>query len=163
MRPYGAVRAVAFVEAFKGIVALVAASGLASLIHRDLPDIAARLVEHAHLNPAAKYPGIFIQAAGHLQESGLVWLALGAAGYAVLRLAEAYGLFHERVWAEVLGAVSGAIYVPLELLELSRRPTWLGAVILVVNVAIVVVMVRALQHQTSRRPAMPGRGAGGHR
>ncbi|MCC6764301.1 MAG: DUF2127 domain-containing protein, partial [Deltaproteobacteria bacterium] len=94
---------------------------------------------------------------------GLVWLALGAAGYAVLRLAEAYGLFHERVWAEVLGAVSGAIYVPLELLELSRRPTWLGAVILVVNVAIVVVMVRALQHQTSRRPAMPGRGAGGHR
>lgn len=145
VHPRRAIRAVAFLEAFKGVIVLLAASGLVSLAHQDLADFALRLVEHAHLNPAAKYPGIFIEAAGHLQDSGLVWLALGAAAYALLRLAEAYGLFHEKVWAEVLAAASGAIYVPIELLELSRRPTWLGALILLVNLAIVLVMVRALR------------------
>lgn len=144
-RPRAAVRAVALVEGCKGLLVLLAASGLVSLVHQDLADVAIRLVEHAHLNPAARYPGIFIQAASHLQEAGLVWLALGAAAYSLLRLAEAYGLFHERVWAEVLAAASGAIYVPIELVELVRRPTGLGAVILSVNVAIVLVMVRALR------------------
>ncbi|MCG3190011.1 MAG: hypothetical protein LKCHEGNO_02577 [Burkholderiaceae bacterium] len=138
------IRLVALVEAFKGVVVILAATGLLSLVHKDLPAIAERLVAHAHLNPAAKIPRIFIEAAGHLQNSGLVLLALGAAAYSLLRLAEAYGLWYERAWAEVLAAVSGAVYVPIELFELIHRPNWLGSTILAINVIIVAIMVRAL-------------------
>ena len=38
-----AIRAIAFVEAFKGVVVLAAATGLLALIHKNLNDLAAQL------------------------------------------------------------------------------------------------------------------------
>ncbi|HUO63246.1 MAG TPA: DUF2127 domain-containing protein [Terriglobales bacterium] len=148
-----AIRAIAFFEAFKGIVVLLAASGLLALVHKDLNDFAARLVRHSHLNPASKYPHIFLDAVSHLQERRLVWLAVGAATYAACRLVEAYGLFWERAWAEWLAALSAGLYLPVEIVELVRKPSLLGAVILAVNVAVVVVMARALVQRRRHRCA----------
>lgn len=74
----------------------------------------------------------------------MVLLAVGAAVYAIVRLVEAYGLFNERRWAEVLAAESGGIYVAFELLELLRKTTWHSVGLLVVNVMVVGVMIRAL-------------------
>ena len=145
------VRAVAFFEGFKGLVVLLAATGLLSLVHKDLHEIAAKLVEHAHLNPAARYPRIFVDAAAHLQSSRLVLLALGAAAYSVVRFTEAYGLLRGKAWAELLAAVSGAVYVPIELAGFIHRPTALGLGIIILNVAVVVIMVRALLQRRNRR------------
>jgi uncharacterized membrane protein (DUF2068 family) len=146
------IRVVALFEAFKGLVVLMAATGMLSLVHRDLHDIAIRLVHHAHLDPASRYPQIFIDAASHLQDSRLRLLALGAAAYSVIRLVEAYGLFFERAWAEVLAAGSGAIYVPMELLGLFRHPTFLGASLFLLNLAVVALMVRALLRRRKLPP-----------
>jgi uncharacterized membrane protein (DUF2068 family) len=139
-----AIRAVAFFEAFKGAVVLLAASGLLSLIHKDVHAVAAMLIEHLHLNPASHYPQIFLDAASNLHESRLLWLAAGAGVYALVRFVEAYGLYGEKAWAEVLAAVSGVIYVPFELVELFHRPTWHGAFLLAINLLVVALMVRAL-------------------
>ena len=145
-----AIRSVALFEAFKGAVVLLAASGLLLLIHKDIHAVAANLIEHLHLNPAAHYPRIFLDAAANLQDRRLVMLAAGAAMYAAVRFIEAYGLYGERAWAEVLAAVSGAIYVPFEVAELLRRPTWYSAVFLILNMSIVALMVGAL-FQRKRR------------
>lgn len=139
-----AIRVVAFFEALKGVVVLLAATGILSLIHRDVHAIAAAFIEHAHLNPASRYPRIFLDAASHMQDTRLRLLAFGAAMYATVRLVEAYGLFYERKWAEVLAAGSGAIYIPIELINLFQRPTWHGLAILAINVVIVAIMIRAL-------------------
>lgn len=144
MARHNEVRAIAVFEGFKGFLALCAASGLLLLVHENLHALAVSLVEHAHLNPAAKYPRIFVAAATHLQDSRLVLLALGAGAYSLLRFVEAYGLSREKTWAEALAAVSGAIYVPFEVAELVHRPGWLSVVLLAVNIAIVAIMVRAL-------------------
>ncbi len=145
------IRFVAYFEALKGVIVALAGTGLLSLVHKDVLALATRLVEHAHLNPASKYPSIFLQAASHLGDSRLMLLALGAAVYAAVRFAEAYGLYFERAWAEWLAAVSGAIYVPVEVFELVHRPRWMGAVLLLLNVAVVAVMVRALRARRRRR------------
>ena len=139
-----AIDLVAFVEGAKGLVVLLAATGLLSLVHRDVHALAASLIEHLHLNPASKYPQIFLDAASRIQNGRLLLLAGGAAAYASIRLIEAYGLFKGRQWAEVLAAVSGAIYVPFEVFELIKRPAWLGAIILLVNLLVVAIVVRAL-------------------
>ena len=139
-----AIRGRAFFEALKGVAVLLAGSGLLSFVHKDIYVIAVTLVEHAHLNPASRYPQIFLDAASQLTDTRLVLLAVGAAVYALVRLIEAYGLFFERSWAEILAALSGAIYVPFEVYELVRKPTWHGAALLLVNVAVVAIMVRAL-------------------
>ena len=102
-----AVRAVACVEALKGAVVLLAATGLLSLVHENAADFAARLVAHSHLNPASKYPQIFVDALSHLEQPRLMWLAAGAAGYSAIRFVEAYGLYRDRAWAVWLAALSG--------------------------------------------------------
>lgn len=146
-----AIRLVATLEGIKGVIVLFAASGLLALVHHDVHRLAALLVEHAHLNPASKYPKIFLDAATQVNDPQLWQLAAGAAAYSVLRLAEAYGLYRDRAWAEVLAAVSGAIYVPFELMELVHRPTGLAASLLTLNLAVVALMVYALN---ARRKAV---------
>lgn len=143
-----AIDAVAAFEAFKGLVVLIAACGL-GLVHDDLGAIADTLVRHTHLNPASRYPRIFIEAAGRLQDTRLLGLAFGAAAYSTLRFVEAWGLFRRAAWAEVLAASSGAIYVPFELAGLLRRFSWLGFASLVLNLAVVVLMLAALLHRRS--------------
>ena len=139
-----AIRVIAGIEAFKGVLVLLAAAGVLSLIHRDLHAIAAALISHAHLNPASHYPRIFLDAAADLHNGRLLWLAAGAAGYSMLRLAEAWGLYRERAWAEVLAAASGALFLPFEVVELMRHPGWPGVAVLSVNLVVVGVMVVAL-------------------
>lgn len=139
-----AIRLIAVVEAAKGILILAAGFGLLSLLHSNLHDLAVRLIDHSHLNPASKYPQIFIDAASKIQDSRLILLAIGAGAYSALRLVEAYGLFYEKAWAELLAAGSGAIYLPFELLRFIRHPNWLGAALFLANIAIVAIMVRAL-------------------
>lgn len=139
------IRAAAFFEACKGTVVFIAATGLLSLAHRNLYEIASVLIAHAHLNPASRYPQIFLEAAANLQNSKLLLLAAGAALYSIVRFIEAYGLFYDRVWAEILAAVSGAIYVPFEIFELLRKPTGYAGALLVLNLAVVIVMVKALR------------------
>jgi uncharacterized membrane protein (DUF2068 family) len=150
MRSTKTIRAVAYFEALKGALVLVAATGLLSLVHKDLSALAAALVEHTHLNPASKYPEIFLDAATKLQDSRLRMLALGAAAYSTIRFIEAYGLFFERAWAEVLAAASGAIYVPFEVIGLVRKLTWHGGVLLGLNLAVVAIMVFALLDRRAR-------------
>ena len=150
-----AMRLVACFEAFKGVLVLLAASGLLSLLHKDIEAIAVRLIEHMHLNPASKYATIFLDAAARLQDSRLVMLALGAAAYATIRLVEGWGLYRERAWAEVLAAASGAIYMPIEVYGWFKHPTWFRFAVFVVNAAVVGIMWRALAKRKPKPEATP--------
>jgi len=144
MNHSGAIKAVAAFEAFKGALVIAASSGLFLLVHQDLHSLAARLVEHTHLNPASKYPRIFLDAATHLQDTNLLVLALGAGCYSVLRFVEAYGLYRGAAWAEVFAALSGAVYIPFELANLWRGANWLSFGALGLNLLVVTVMVNSL-------------------
>ena len=145
-----AVRVVALFEAAKALVVLVAGLGLLALVDRDVEAFAERLVAHTHLNPASHYPRIFLEAAGRVTDANLWLFAGGALLYAIVRGLEAYGLWHERAWAEWLALVAGAIYVPFEIYALVHHPTWLKVVILVTNLAVVAYMAWALRHRAEQ-------------
>ncbi|SFN33922.1 DUF2127 domain-containing protein [Variovorax sp. OV329] len=139
-----AVRLVAFFEAAKGVLVLLVGTGVIALRHKGVYDVALSLIAHAHLNPASRYPHIFLDAASDLQNTRLLVLAGGAACYAALRFVEAFGLLFARSWAEMLAALSGAIYVPFEIMGLWEHRTLLHAGMLVANLAIVALMLYAL-------------------
>jgi uncharacterized membrane protein (DUF2068 family) len=141
-------RLVALLEATKGIIVLGVGFGLIALLGRDAEKFAEHLVHRLHLNPAHHYPHIFIAAMADVTNSQLVALAGLAALYSTVRFVEAYGLWRERRWAEWLAALSGAIYVPLEIFELLQHVTWLRVTALVLNLAIVGYMAWLL---TERR------------
>jgi uncharacterized membrane protein (DUF2068 family) len=144
MNTHRSVRIVAAFEAFKGAVVLLAASGLLLIIHRNLFDMAAQFIAHLHLDPASRYPKIFLDAAANLKNQHFKKLALGAAAYSSLRFVESYGLFREAAWAEILAAVSGGIYIPFEVESLWDHATWMNAGALLINLLIVTLMIAAL-------------------
>jgi len=146
-------RAVALLELGKGLLVLIAGLGLLAFLHRDAAEAAEELVRLFHLNPASGSPRIFLEAAARLTDARLWALAAAAAGYAALRLVEAWGLWRGRAWAEWFGALSGAVYVPIEVFELMQRATWARGALLAANLVIVGVLALALLRR--RRPAGP--------
>jgi uncharacterized membrane protein (DUF2068 family) len=137
-------RAIALFEGAKGAIVLLAGFGVLLLVHRDLQAAAERVVEHLHLNPASRYPQIFIDLAGRTTDSRLWLLAFGAAAYSSVRFVEAYGLWFARSWAECFAAAAGAIYMPFELYKIFHGSGWHAYAAFAANVVIVGVMVYAL-------------------
>ena len=144
-------RAVAAFEAVKGAIVLIAGFGLARLIDRDLQQAAENLVDRLHLDPAKKFPRIFLDLAANASDAQLWGLAALAMTYAALRFAEAYGLWFERRWGEWIAAVSGGIYVPVELYELSHRFSAIKLAALVLNGFVVAYMVHLLRRRAVAR------------
>ena len=153
------IRAIAIFEATKGGLVLVAGLGLLSLLHRDVATLAERLVLLGHLNPASKYPRIFIDAAAGVTDARLWMLAGGAAIYAVVRLVEAYGLWKGRAWAEWLALVGGGLYVPVEIYHLWHGFTWLKVGVLVANLGVVAYMAYALRNRSAQERELADKSA----
>ncbi len=145
------VRLIAVFEALKGTLVLIAGFGLLSLLHHDLQATAERLVRQSHLDPARHYPRIFIEMASHTSDSRLRALAALAFFYAVVRLVEAYGLWHMRVWAEWFAIIAGSVYLPLEVYEIFHRASWMKGMVLLVNAFIVAYLVRVRMVSRDRR------------
>ena len=134
-------RTVAAYEAAKGLLLLLVALGLLGLVHRNVEDIGEELVYHLHLNPSAHYARIFLDLAAKVTDGWLWGLAAFCVIYSSLRFLEAYGLWQGRRWAAWLGAASGIVYVPFEVIELAKKATWLRAGSLAVNVVVVAYLL----------------------
>jgi len=137
-------------EFAKGALVLVAGFGLLAFVHRDIRDVVEELLEHLHLDPASRVPEIFVALAERVASMDLWLLAIGATVYAAVRIAEGYGLWLDREWAEWLGAVSGLIYVPFELYALAKGVTPLKLATLGINLLVVAVLSDALWRRRRR-------------
>jgi uncharacterized membrane protein (DUF2068 family) len=144
-------RLIAVFEALKGLAALVAASGLLVLTPSDVQDVAERIVEHLHLDPASKYPSVFLHVASQATPQWLRLVAVGGLVYATFRIAEAIGLWRDKSWAEWLGVVTGLIYVPFEGYALVKHPGSEPVIALLVNIAIVMFLGERLRRRGKMR------------
>ena len=130
-------RVVACFEGAKALLVLAAGFGLLTMVHKSVQQVAEELVQHLHLDPASHYPRIFLDVVAHAGNVRLWMLSLFAFTYAALRMLEAYGLWHERRWAEWVAVISGGIYIPFEIYELSLGVSLLKLCTFAVNVVIV--------------------------
>jgi uncharacterized membrane protein (DUF2068 family) len=65
-------------------------------------------------------------------------LAIGVVLFSALEIVEAAGLARRRRWAEYLTVIATGVLIPLEVVEVARRPTVFRLGALALNVAIVV-------------------------
>ncbi|WP_233236248.1 DUF2127 domain-containing protein [Bordetella sp. LUAb4] len=137
-------RTIALFEAFKGLAALAASIGLLGLLHHDLRQIVIDLIGHFGLDPGGRYPHTLLHYADVLQDTSVRLLVSLAGAYVAVRLIEAYGLWHDRVWGEWLGALSGAIYIPFEVRHLVHSPSVFSALVVLANVLIVLFLASQL-------------------
>jgi len=133
-------RAVAILEAAKGVLVLLAAFGFFEVIRHnvDLDAVAGNLLYFFHVNPNLRISHVVMRLAERMMDTDVLTVLTIAMVYSSLRFIEAYGLWRARVWAEWLAIISGAIYLPFEFYKLVRRPTPLHWTILLVNIAVVV-------------------------
>jgi len=101
---FGPSATTALLEAAKGALVLLVGFGLLSLVNHDVQRAAEHLIAHAHLNPASRYPHIFIDVANQLTDTCLLLIAAGGGAYSLGRFIEAYGLWHAKRWAQWFAA-----------------------------------------------------------
>jgi uncharacterized membrane protein (DUF2068 family) len=148
-----ALRPIAVFEAFKGALVLVAGLGLLGFLSRDNGAYAEQIIRQLHLDPARHYAKLFIMTMAEESDSQIMAFATFAAFYATVRFVEAYGLWHERRWAEWLAALSGGVYVPIEIYELVSRASWIKCGALLINIAVVAYMAWLLTENRRRKTA----------
>jgi len=137
-------------EAAKGLLVILGGLGLVALLHRDAQALAEAIIHRIHVNPASHYPTIFLALFDHPGDGRLWAIGGSAVVYAIMRFAEAWGLWHRLAWGNWLGVWSGGMYVPIELYEALAHPTWLHWGLMLANVAVVVYLVKGLaKHEVS--------------
>lgn len=77
------------------------------------------------------------------KQSTLTVVAIALFAYALIELVEGVGLWLAKRWAEYFTVVATALFLPLEIRELTERITWLRVGALIVNVAAIVYLIVA--------------------
>ncbi len=133
-------RAVATFEALKGIAVL--ALGITLLLfHKHAEDLTERLLFHLHIDPDRRLAQMLMNAATRVTDARLWTIAAAMVTYCTVRFMEAWGLWNRRVWAEWFALLSGAMYLPWEILKIAERADWERIGVLGVNIIIVVYML----------------------
>jgi uncharacterized membrane protein (DUF2068 family) len=135
-----ALRAIATLEALKGIIVLLLGIALI-FVHKHVEEFAESLLFHLHVDVERRVGHAVMSAAMQLTDARLVTILLAATTYAAVRFIEGWGLWHRRVWAEWFALLSGALYLPWEILRITERPDWERVGVLVINVAIILYML----------------------
>lgn len=142
-------RGIALLEAAKGLLAVLLAVWLVSLLHKDIQNVAEHLLRVLHrifrLNPDGRIAREIIRGARHVTRGNLhLWIG-GTLVYSGIRFAEAAGLWLEKQWAEWFALISGSLYLPIEIYELAHRATPIKWGVFATNVLIVAYLAWLLR------------------
>ena len=141
-------RAIALFEAVKGAIALLAWLALVDLLRHDVRALVSDTIAWLGLQPEEHLSEVLLHYADQLPDLPLHSLGLLAVAYAAIRVAEAWGLWRARIWAQYLGAVSGGLYIPFELYEWWHQPNWLTTGVIALNASIVAYLVWHLRQSS---------------
>ncbi len=99
------------------------------------------LAEKFHWNIANSSTLATIQRVIQTDTKTLAWVSVGLLVYGILQLVEATGLWLLKRWGEYFAAVATALFMPLEVYEITEKVTWVRIGALVINIAAVVYLV----------------------
>ena len=115
-------------------------ASLQALFDRDLTSLKPFFDQiHFNVNDSATIESIekFL----HARSSTLNLIVLALALYGLLQLAEGIGLWSLKRWGEYVAVVGTTLFIPLEIYEISEKPSWLKVTVLVINVAAVLYLL----------------------
>ena len=146
-------RSIALFEAAKGLLALAAAGGLLSLRHTDLRVAAEAFLLRHGIDPERHYTRLFIESVAKATNHHVGEVAALGLAYALMRLAEAYGLWQGKHWAEWVAVISAGIYLPLEFQHFAHHAKLLNAGVIFFNIVIVLYLAKLLNQQRVKQHA----------
>jgi uncharacterized membrane protein (DUF2068 family) len=136
---------IAALEVFKAALAVLVGLGLVSLMHQDIQSLVVELEQALHLDLHRPFAIMLIQKVDSLHANQLLAMLGLVLCYATLRLIEAIGLWFDTTWAKWLAVLSGLLYLPFELYELTRSVTLLKLGVTLLNILVVLYVARDLR------------------
>ena len=144
-------RTIAVFEGAKGVLALAATCGLLSLRDTDLHTAAEAFLLRHGIDPERHYTRLFIESVARATHHHSEQIVLLGFAYVLIRLAEAYGLWQGKHWAEWFAVISAALYLPWEFNHFARHPRWFTAGIIAFNLALIFYLGKLLVRQRAHR------------
>ncbi len=140
-------RALAIERAFRALIFLLVAAGVVKfsgsrvkwqhVLDRDMP-LLKPLADQVGWNPENSKLVREITHAFALSSSTLQWIAIALAGYALIEIVEAVGLWLMQRWGEYFAVIATSVFLPLEIYELTEKVTALRLFALVINIVAVI-------------------------
>ena len=110
--------------------------GAFHLMHKDLSDEALRLAHALRFDPESRFTALLLDKVDLIDARRLREISFATFSYSALALTEGVGLLLEKVWAEYLTLVLTVSFLPWEIYELARRPSWFRLSLLLINLAV---------------------------
>ena len=125
----------------KGILFVALGFGLLKLLHRDLYQLAMRLIETLRFSPENVFINTLLSDVSKVNDHRLRQLSVFTFCYAALDFLEGTGLVLRKSWAKYVTLVLTAAFLPLEILKSLHHPSWWKMLLIVANAAIVVYLI----------------------
>jgi uncharacterized membrane protein (DUF2068 family) len=121
------------------------------LIHQDLASSLHHWVQAVRVDPDNRYVHALLVKLSFLSPKQLKELSIGTFVYAGLRFAEGIGLVMQRLWGQYLTVIVTALFIPLEIYELFRHWRVVKLIVMILNIAVVMYLIREIRKQDPRR------------
>jgi uncharacterized membrane protein (DUF2068 family) len=135
------------IAAYKGLQALLFAAvgvGALRLVHKDVGDVFEGIRDALHFNPESRFVNFILDKATLLNDPILRRIGAVAFSYSAISLAEGIGLYLEKTWGEILTLVITASFLPWEIFEIFRRPTWVRVGLLIINILVFLYLLKVV-------------------
>jgi len=132
---------IALFKLVKGILLALVAFGALKLMHRDVAETVEHWVEILRVDPDNRIIHAMLAKLLKVSPHQLRAIGVGTFFYAGLLLTEGVGLLLRKRWAEYFTIITTAVFIPLEIYEISKHVTAVKVGVLIVNVAIVAYLV----------------------
>lgn len=149
-------RGLVLIAAFKlaqALLFLAIGVGAHRLLHKDIADQITLLADHLRFNPESRFVNFLLQRGSLINDPLLRRIGLAAFCYAALGTAEGIGLFLEKAWGEFLTFAITVSFLPLEIIEVIRRLTWVRVSLLTINILVLIYLLRVLYEKDQQRRA----------
>lgn len=132
---------IALLEACKGLLAILAATGLEILGPLPLQEAVSHLIRRFNLDPDH---GALPSLLKMINPDAVHMAAAGIFAYGLLHVVEAWGLWRAKAWASWLGCLTAALYLPFDIFAIMRHPGWASWSVLAINLLVIAVLARDL-------------------
>lgn len=142
-----------------GLLALAVGFGLLRLFRSDVADTLEGWILRLRLDPDSRLIHEAVTRVADIVPGHRRLIEAGAFFYGSLHMVEGFGLVRGKNWGPWLTIIATSSLVPLELYEISRKPTAVRILVLLVNSALVAYLiwfeVRRRRAARQESPAAP--------
>lgn len=147
----GLLRLIAFFKFVKTAMLIATGVSALKLVHADLGTVLERWVSALGLDPGSSLVNHAIQRACELDPDKIRQLGIVSFIYAGLFMTEGIGLWLLKHWAEWFTVIITSSLIPFEIYECFHRGTAIKVLVLIINIAVVVYLVRRIVRERRTR------------